>query len=931
LLLGSKNLNHYVKQFGIISLAFVSYYAFAKFGLLFAIPPGFASTIWPAAGVGLAMYLIAGRVSLIGVFAGSFLSNYEVALQKMEIAGTIAIQIPLIVSTSSVLFMIVAKWLLGRYCQLPVNPTSLSSLIKFLLLIGPVACLTSSLLSSSAITYLNDLDFSTWAFIAFTWWIGDLLGVIFFTPILLALTNNDYYSNRKEKLKITIPAMVLFVIVTSLFWLSRSNYHETREKDFIRSTDQLSQKLNLVENTIKQQLLAINALFLGSENVTREEFKQFVNKIRNPNVKVRALAYMPRIAFEEKAAYEQQVSSNDFAGFSISHLVNGKVIPAQKQNFYLPILYTEPLEANRPAVGLDVATHAVVGTTVAKAIETGEMSVTRQLSLVQQLEKYNGVIVYTPFYETSFVPGSVRERYTELIGMFEAVIELDKLILGLLNEINDDNFVFQVHYVQNNSTTAFFDSDFRSDSLFSHSNSFPFFDTEIKILFASSKSFDSQSIDWASWLIIVVGCLVSSLCLVFVIIMTNLSEMLEKKVAIKTEQLQVKNEELTKANDAKSSFLANMSHEYRTPLNAIIGFAQLGKHNQKDTSGSSYYDQILNSSRLLLGIINNVLDFSKISEQQIVLENKPFAIKKSVESVENLLKDKATGKSILLNVETQGLENVEVIGDSVRFEQIMINLVENAIKFTPKGKVSFRVAIEPQPNDLGQLTILVKDEGIGIPADKIDTLFESFTQADESTTRRFGGTGLGLAIVSQLTNLMNGELKVTSHVGEGSTFVVGFEVPIRVMTQELDEATIKQKQQYLAELEMIKNHKFTALVVEDNKINQLIATKQLALLNIECETADNGQEGLDVLEHFTPDILFIDLHMPVIDGFNMIQKINLDPIYNDIPKVVISASVSKEDIETARALGVTEYVTKPFLTEDLEAVCHRLLLDKATI
>ncbi len=922
-------MGHTAKHTFSILIAFVGYYAFAKLGLMFAIPPGFASAIWPAAGFGLAVYLISGKWSLIGIFAASWLANFQVIAPDDTTYDHVAYQLPSFIAFGTVLQLMVAKYFLKRFCRLPAITTHLPSLVKFLVIMGPISCLVASTLNSAAISYLNDFEATRWAFIAFTWWVGDSLGVIFFAPLILSMFNNGYYQQRNKRLRIAIPAILLFVIVSAIFSLSRENYLDHRQKEFVRSTEALSQKLSLMENTIRQQLMAIEGLFKASDNVSRKDFEQFVAEIQSPDVQLRALAYMPKVNLEQRRSFEQNVSQNDFPGFQFSHLVKGEVVPAKLQPFYLPILYTEPLEANRAAVGLDVADHPVVGVTVMKAINTGTMAVTRQLALVQQLQKYNGVIVYTPYYKAGVDLSDPDSRDTHLLGMFEAVIELDTLVFGMLNEIKADNFVFQTQYVQDNNTTAFLDSDFRNDALFSHQRAFPFFDTQIQVLFASSKEFDDKSIDWSSWIIVVVGCLIATFSMIFVIIMTNLSEMLEQKVQQKTAELRTKNTELVKANDAKSSFLANMSHEYRTPLNAIIGFAQLGKHHLRDRKGSEYFDQILNSSRLLLGIINNVLDFSKISEQQIILEKKPFLIENSVDSVVNLLSDKATAKSVVLNVEKQGLSHFEVIGDSVRLEQIMINLVENAIKFTQRGSVSFRVALEPQAIDSGQLTILVKDDGIGIAEEKISTLFNSFTQADESTTRKFGGTGLGLAIVNQLTKLMGGEIKVTSQLGVGTTFVACFDVPIRALLDQRDEEAIQREKEYKAELDLIRQNQFTALVVEDNKINQLIAIKQLSLLNIESETADDGQQGLDVLSKVKPDIIFIDLHMPNMDGFTMLEHVNKNAQWAEIPKVIISASVSKEDKETAQQLGVFDYVTKPFLIEDLEAVCHKLLIETA--
>ena len=237
---------------------------------------------------------------------------------------------------------------------------------------------------------------------------------------------------------------------------------------------------------------------------------------------------------------------------------------------------------------------------------------------------------------------------------------------------------------------------------------------------------------------------------------------------------------------------------------------------------------------------------------------------------------------------------------------------------------------------MGELNIIVDDNGIGIPNDKIATLFNLFTQADESTTRKFGGTGLGLAIVKQITDTMGGTILVDSKVDQGTRFSLNIPVELEAPQTNLavrkaqDDAELKASHEvnYQSELENIRTRHLSALIVEDNKINQLVASKQLELLNITSTMADNGKDGLQKLLLNKPDIVFVDLHMPVMDGFSMISELKQNADFAELPIVIISASVGDEDIKKANELGVNHYVTKPFLLEDLEQVVHALLSDK---
>ncbi|QTH64986.1 CHASE domain-containing protein [Psychrosphaera ytuae] len=913
------------KSILVILISFLSYYLFSKVGLLFAIPPGFASAVWPAAGVGLACYLIFGRLALIGVFLGSALANIQVmsgGYSGLPIAQQI---LPFIIATGTCLQMVVARYLLRRSVSLPVNNTHLRSVIKFLAIVGPIACIVAATINTTAVSIVNGLTLSHALFVGFTWWVGDFIGVMFFLPIVLSLANNEFYVQKKDKLKIAVPAAILFLLVSSIFAMSRQHYQTSRMEDFVSQTNKFSQQINLIENTITQQLAGMEGLFRASKHVTRDEFRRFIDKIMNPDINLRALAWLPKVNGSERRKYEEQIAATDFPGFKLKQLIGGNIQEAEHQRYYIPILYTEPLEPNKAAVGLDVSSHDVVGITVNKAIYTGEKAVSPQLSLVQNLEKYNAVIVYYPIYEGGDVPSERNLRVSKLLGLFEAVIELDQLVLSLYDESMADNFVFRTRYVQDEETTATFEANYRTDALFNYRASFPFFDTRIEVDYASSAIFDQNSIDWSSWLIIIIGCCVSTFSVIFIIIMTNLSEMLEQKVAHKTQQLSQKNDELMKANAAKSQFLANMSHEYRTPLNAVIGFAQIGKNSKSVEEAKSYFKQILDSSKLLLGIINNVLDFSKVSESDLKLEESPINLAQSVTSIKNLLTEKASAKGVVLEVIDRGLSDKTIIGDSVRLEQIMMNLVDNAIKFTERGTVKLTVVLTEKGNSTAELSIVVEDQGIGIPESKIPDLFMSFTQADESTTRKFGGTGLGLAIVKQLTELMNGKIVVESKLGEGTRFSIS--MPVEIYSSEITHAEENDDSEYQAQLELIRQQNFKALIVEDNKINQLIASKQLELLNISVTLADNGELGLEALEQGKPDILFVDLHMPVMDGFTMLEALKQKPEFDDLPAVIISASVSAEDRARAELLGINHYVTKPFLLEDLERVVYELLAE----
>ena len=233
----------------VVLLAFFSYYVSAKIGLLFAIPPGFASTIWPAAGIGLAIYLISGRWALLGIFLASTFANYQVSNGVGNPFVPEMLILPALLAIGTTLQLIVSKLLLTKFLETPIKAFSLVSVIRFLLIVGPLSCLVAASLNSTSIALIKDLSTINTLFVAFTWWVGDFLGVIFFTPVLLSIFENNYYQQKKDRLRIALPAFVLFLLVSFVFYLSRINYEESRNDQFESETASFSQTLNILENT----------------------------------------------------------------------------------------------------------------------------------------------------------------------------------------------------------------------------------------------------------------------------------------------------------------------------------------------------------------------------------------------------------------------------------------------------------------------------------------------------------------------------------------------------------------------------------------------------------------------------------------------------------------------------------------------------------
>lgn len=407
------------------------------------------------------------------------------------------------------------------------------------------------------------------------------------------------------------------------------------------------------------------------------------------------------------------------------------------------------------------------------------------------------------------------------------------------------------------------------------------------------------------------------------------SELLEERIRQRTEDLEKATRTALASSQAKSEFLANMSHELRTPMNGLLGMLDVVLDSRLDTEQKEQLEIAQRSAYSLLALLNDILDLSKIEAGKMMIERIPFNVRSVLDDCVRSFQARATQKGITLHFEVAPDAPSDVMGDPLRVRQMAANLLSNAVKFTDRGWVSLRLGATPAAGGPA-MEIEVSDTGPGIDADKLATIFDKFTQADGSITRKYGGTGLGLAIIKRLAELQGGAVRVESKVGKGSTFAV------KLPYEAVSGVVLSPESSVVAVPEAAELSAARLLLVEDNLVNQKVVMAILRKKGYQLEVASNGREALTKLETSARsgqeyDLVLMDVQMPVLDGLETTRVIRRNAHWNNLPIIAMTAHAMNGDRERCIQAGMDSYISKPVQATHLVATIEEFLLGRARV
>ena len=1015
----------------------ICYFVAGYIGISLAVPPGYATIIWPASGIALCALLVRGGGIWPGIWLGSFAFNSMTGfhssadLYEAWPVFAVAASLGLGASAQALVGMRIARGFIDGIELSNVRQIALATLLVVLLpcVIAP----TIGVITLFAAGKMNEgLILTNWL----TWYSGDFLGVVLIMPILLLSSRSPFaihWHGRSLHGTSSLVAISLIATIMLTFYawrfISEREYAQA-EASFAaiaRDTDQaLHYRLE-----IYQKALHGGAAFAALEGpVSPARWREYAERleITQSYPGMRGFGIFEEVLDKDLPEFRNRFARDFGDRFEIH--------PRVERETHYVINRIEPLSSNLQALGLDLAFEQGRREAIALSKESEGSVLTRPIVLAQDAQQGFGFLLMLPILDDTGAPTG--------LWVFSPLVA-DEIFAALTPRQAEDFALEVYHGSQTASEKLLFSSgEVNPSARFELQQTKDLAGQPITLRWTSTPAFETRLASSAPVLALASGLMITLLLGILLVIFVRRESHVLREVKDATAELEERNrmlvlaeatahighwhfnpadnsvrwsdevhrlhglkpgnapalekaidfyhpddrpiikqslqtaladgqpfslkarlipedgemrhvevrgqveksfdgetagilgviidrteetimrEQLTEtiekaraADQAKSSFLANMSHEIRTPMNGVIGFTELALTEEKKPTQQRRLQMIADSSNAMLKLLNDLLDFAKIEAKQMAIVKEPSDLRHTLRSCQRLMEPVAHAQNLALQLEIDPAIPPCVLVDKMRLRQIVLNLLGNALKFTEVGEVRISALVSQRRSDQSaRIFITVRDTGIGIPANRLDSIFDKFTQADETTARKYGGTGLGLPISAELAGLMGGELRIQSEVGKGSSFTLS--IPLEQTTPNHPEAIIAEPAE-----DYIPKSRLRIIVAEDNPINQELTMAMVKKAGHDCDLAQDGREVVDaVLEAEQSgrpyDIVLMDMQMPHMDGLQATRAIRDAGIAAaKLPILAVTANAYSDDVQRCVDVGMQAHLTKPLRLNEL--------------
>lgn len=755
----------------ILVLAFVNFVS-GGCGLLLAIPPGFATAVFPPSGIGLAALLIWGRRLWPGILLGSVAFNLHLALQTTgEVTISSALPLASSIAIGSTAQALVAVTLVRRFTRAPTRLVEESDILGLLLIGGPLSCLVAASWGVGSLFVSGVYTPGTLAYTWFTWWVGDTIGVLIFTPLVLALCARPRELWRPRLVSVALPLTVAFMLVVMVYVVVSERGEEAIHESFRRRVEIVDRALGRGLHNHVEVLWSIRSYFAGSQDVSHEEFRTFVKRSLAAHPGLTGLGWNPSVTRSERARYEAEITRELGRPFEItSRNADGVLVRAPESDEHVFVRYIEPLASNAAALGFDILSEPIRRDAIERARDSGEPAATQRLALVQDTSGGFGFLLILPIYDTDATPATIEARRAAVRGYAVAVLQIDSLVEAAIAGLPIDGIEFTLfddsapyaarvlgqHRRQvGGDASTFADDSNRADGAYAVVMPHRVGGRNWSLLYRPTDAYLADQPTWQAWAVLAAGLGLTGLLGALLLVITGRAILAARRrieIAGMNRRLEITNEEL-------AGFAYAASHDLRSPLRAISQLAEFMTLDHADAmpeEAREHLAVIRERIARMTKLLDDLLEYSRVGW----LQDKPMLVDTGqlVEGIAKLVIEREP-------FAIRGIDLPEIHTISVPLEQVLRNLCANAIKHHDRDTG----VIEVHCLERGEFhEFSVHDDGPGIPAEDCDRVFEMFQRGTVRSGP--GGSGIGLSLVRKIVTNRGGRVWIES-AGERGTIV----------------------------------------------------------------------------------------------------------------------------------------------------------------